>query len=183
MLEFIEVTAPPFIGNFGKVGSVGNIGKFSSVGNVGITAAQTAAEEQRPDETGPLPSRLEAWKIKTAPFQMLLDWNNVEGFSARSIQIGFEYIIEQCLASELDEFVVEDIVPGYTPGADDPAIVLEAEAEIVRIFQEASISHFRNNPEWRLSLRHGAFDIRFYLGKTRPFDRILPEDGFGFDEL
>jgi len=161
MLESIEATASPFIGN---------------ISNVGLTAMNSGAEGRKTDASELQPSRLDIWKIKSAPYQMLLEWCHVGGLSARSIQIGFECIIEQCLAAELDEFVVEDIVPGHTPGVDDPSVVLETEARIVKLFQEASISHFRNNPEFRLSLRNGMFDIRFYVGKTLPCDCIVPED-------
>lgn len=149
---------------------------------IGIPAAHGGVEERKPDTSGLPLCRLEGWKLKSAPYQLLLEWSHVKGLSKRSIQIGFECIIEQCLATEVDEFVVEDIVPGHTPGVDDPSIVLETEAKIVKIFQEASMSHFRKSPVCRLSLRHKAFDIRIYLGRTLPFDRVFPEDGFGLDD-
>ena len=168
MLEFIEATPSPFIGN---------------IGSIGTTVAPRVIEIWKPDATEHLPTRLEIWKVKSTPHQMLLEWSHAKGFSTRSIQIGFECIIEQSLASEVDEFVVEDIVPGYKPGADDPSIVLEAESKIVKLFQEASMTHFRKDPEVRLALRNGMFDIRFYLGKTLPFDHIVPEDYFGLDEF
>ena len=114
------------------------------------------------------PPKAENWNITRTRHELRVDWNEVKASSRMQNKIGFEQIIVLCQATGRGEFIVENIAPDYKVGDGDPAIVMEAQERIVRVFNQVSKAHFSESPEYRLSLRNGAFDLRFYLGRTHP---------------
>ncbi len=118
----------------------------------------------------------EVWKFARTRHELLIDWSRIEANSAHSIRAGFAQVAELCDEAGKDEFVVENIASRYQVGRDDPAMVIEAQDRIVSLFREAIEKQNRKMPEFRLSLRRGSFDIRFYLGRTRPTDFCAPDE-------
>lgn len=117
----------------------------------------------------------ENWKIMRTRHELFFDWAPISALSEQSLRSGFSHVIGLCGLAEKDEVVVENIAPSYRVGRDDPAIVIAAQERIASVFRDAIAMHNRDMPEYRLSLRRGSFDIRFYLGRTRPTDFRVPE--------
>ncbi len=106
--------------------------------------------------------------------ELILDWVPISALSEQSLRTGFSHVIGLCGLADKDEVVVENIAPSYRVGRDDPAIVIVAQERIASVFRDAIAMHNRDMPEYRPSLRRGSFDIRFYLGRTRPTDFRVP---------
>jgi hypothetical protein len=120
----------------------------------------------------------EHWKVTQTRHELLVDWDEIKDSSPQSFDAGFERVMMLFESTGKHEFIVENIVPGYQIGHADPQVVLQAEERIVSIFVQATKARFRDCQVYRLSLRHGAFDLRFYLGRSRPTDYWGPDDGF-----
>ncbi len=147
-------------------------------GGVFLKAIELPSEGRRRGKHKRRPRKVENWKITRTPHALLVDWSEMKDSSPQSTRAGFEQVISLCEATRKDEFVVEDIAPDYKIGDGDPAIVVAAQERIVSIFMQAAVSRFRELPEHRLSLRRGAFDLRFYLGLTRPTDFVGPDEDY-----
>jgi len=147
-------------------------------GGVYLTAAELPSKDRKRGKYKRPPPSVENWKITRTRHELLLDWSEMKDSSRNSTRAGFEQIIALCEAKGKDEFVVEDIAPDYKVGEGDPAIVMEAQERIVWIFMQAATTRFRELPEFRLSIRRGAFDLRFYLGRTRPTDYLGPDEEY-----
>jgi hypothetical protein len=145
-------------------------------GRVFLTAKEPPSEDRKRGKYKRAPQRVENWKIKRTPHALLVDWSEMKDSSRQSTRAGFEQVIALCEATRKDEFVVEDIAPDYKNGDADPAIVIAAQERILSIFMQAAATQFRELPEHRLSLRRGAFDLRFYLGLTRPTNFLGPDE-------
>jgi len=147
-------------------------------GGVFLKSEKLPSEGRRRGKHKLSPRRVENWKITRTPYALLVDWSEMKDSSPQSTRAGFEQVISLCEATGKDEFVVEDIAPDYKIGDGDPAIVVAAQERIVSIFMQAAVSRFRELPEHRLSLRRGAFDLRFYMGLTRPTDFVGPDEDY-----
>lgn len=121
---------------------------------------------------------LENWNIVRTRHELLVDWNDIKDCSDTEARAGFQQIMAFSKEAGVDEFVVENIAPGYKVGVDDPAIVLEVQASIASIFMNAVAKYVPEWPEYRLTRRREVFDIRFYLGQTRPIDCHVPDDDY-----
>jgi len=122
------------------------------------------------------PAVIENWKVTRTRYEILVNWSDIKDSSRRSTKAGFEQIIALCKAAQKDEFVVEDIAPGFVPGSGDPKPAMAAQERIVGIFMQAAKPRFRRPPEHRLSLRRGVMDLRFYVGRTLPTDIFISPD-------
>jgi hypothetical protein len=134
-----------------------------------------APKRRTPKTEARMPSS-ENWQLERTRHEILVDWSKIRDASPDTIRNGFAQAIRHCKSLSKDEFVVENIVPDHTVGQDDPAKVIAAQTQIAALFREAARAENRSMPEYRLSLRRGAFDVRFYLGRTRPTDHKAPEE-------
>lgn len=147
-------------------------------GGVLLSAAELSSKDRKRGNYKRPPQMVENWTITRTSHELLVDWSEMKDSSRQSIRAGFEQIIALCKSTGKDEFVVEDIAPDYKVGSGDPAIVMLAQERIVSMFMQSATNHFRELPEYRLSLRRGAFDLRFYLGRTRPTDYLAPDEEY-----
>lgn len=154
-----------------------NFTKMPLHGGVYLTAAElTSKKDRKRDKYKRPPQKVQNWKVTRTRHELLVDCSEMRDSSRQSTRAGLEQIMALCKIAGKDEFVIEDIAPDYKVGSSDPTIVLEAQERIVSIFMQAATAHFRELPEYRLSLRRGAFDLRFYLGRTRPTDSLSPDE-------
>ena len=146
-------------------------------GGVYLSAAELPSKKDRKrDKYKRPPQKIQNWKLTRTRHELLVDWSEMRDSSRQSTRAGLEKIMALCKTAGKDEFVIENIVPDYKVGSSDPMIVLDAQERIVSIFMQAATARFRELPEYRLSLRRGTFDLRFYLGRTRPTDCPGPDE-------
>jgi hypothetical protein len=162
-----------------------NMPSFTRVplhGGSDVTATEPPSNNSKRDRHAPQlryrrrPQTVENWTITRTLHALLVDWSEMKDASRQSTQAGFKRIIALCKASQKDEFVIENIAPDYVVGSGDPTIVIEAQERIVWMFMQAATTYYRELPEYRLSLRRGAFDLRFYVGRTRPTDYLAADE-------
>ncbi len=75
-----------------------------------------------------------------------------------------------------EELLIENITPWVKVGRTDTSKVPVVQDKIERLIQAACRQIGRASPVCRLDLRHGIFNIRCYLGRTRPSDFVHDED-------
>lgn len=119
---------------------------------------------------------VESLKMGETLSAVSVDWALLRDSSRRVALSFFVRAIKFCQESQKEEFVVANIVPWIRVGRDNPSAVMQAQNDIVAIFMEAIAGRRRDIPEFRLNLRRGEFDVRFYLGKEKPTDCHFDDD-------
>lgn len=114
--------------------------------------------------------------LESTRHEFRVDWNDIQDAVSRSAYAGIDEITTLCIEHGKDEFVVENIAPNYNVGVDDPIILLRIQERIVNAFLELASPLPANRTEYRLSRRRNNFDLRFYVGRTRPTDCKVPDD-------
>ena len=109
-------------------------------------------------------------------YDLTVEWSLLRGFSRQGIMSRFIEGIKLCHQERKDEFVITNIAPFFIVGNDDPSALLEIQDYIVSVFTEAMVWQHRDAPVFRLARRGNEFDVRFYLGRTRPTDGECYDD-------
>jgi len=128
--------------------------------------------------TGPTAAakKKDAYIVSFCRHDIAIEWRDLRDSPRAEKLAEFVKLIALCKKSKIDELVVQNILPTFRVGTDEPALVLGVQDEIVPIAVEAAVWCKSEPPEWRLSLRRGMFDIRFYLGRARPTDYLHWDD-------
>lgn len=138
----------------------------SELGPKKRSRAKTAAAKRKPQQK----------EFEETLYAISIDWAHLRNSSRHCILSSFVQAIKYCKEHKKEEFVVQNIVPWVSVGRDDPSIVVSTQDEIVGILFEAIAWVRRDIPEFRLTLRHGEYDIRFYLGNEQPTDCLHFDD-------
>ncbi len=118
----------------------------------------------------------EDWSVGQTRHELQIDWSTIAELPESNIRAGFTKIAALCDSARKDEFVIENIAPAFVVGRDDASSVMAIQDRIARLLREALDAIGRPVPEYRLSLRRGIFDLRIYLGRTRPTDFTIDDD-------
>ena len=109
-----------------------------------------------------------------------ITWSAVEVHAASLLQDDFEMSVASMIqaidlarAHKREEFLVLNIAPGAMVGSAD---VSEAQQALEEVIQTAFSRTGRAAPELRLSLRGHEYDLRLYLGRTKPTDFRFDHD-------
>lgn len=108
--------------------------------------------------------------------EVLIEWGKLSIFPAQVIREQFTKLIQLCNDTDKDELVIVNIAPSFRVGTHDLDEVLAIQNQIVSTLLGVATSFQRGEPETRLSLRRGEFDIRVYLGATCPRDLDYKEE-------
>jgi hypothetical protein len=76
-------------------------------------------------------------------------------------------------SNDREELLVNDIAPGLDVGSVD---IPEIQQRLENIIAEACARIGQDRPEMRLSLRGNCYDLRCYLGRTKPTDYRFDPD-------
>ena len=75
--------------------------------------------------------------------------------------------IDMAATQDREEFLVIDIAPGEPVGS---AKISEIQGRLEKVISEGFSRVGRQTPETRLSLRGSEYDLRLYIGRSRPTD-------------
>lgn len=103
-----------------------------------------------------------------------LTWSSVEFEGARLADDEFDAAVRQVQeaikagdANDKEELLIANFAPGVPVGSP---VVTDLQLQIEEYLREAATRLGRDVPEMRLSLRGEEYDLRCYLGRSRPTD-------------
>jgi len=107
-------------------------------------------------------------------------WSSVEMDGATLSHDTFDVSVSNAVealkmarSNDREEMLISDIASGYEVGSPDiPAI----QERLERVITEACARIGQDRPEMRLSLRGQSYDLRCYLGRTKPTDYQFKPD-------
>ena len=147
---------------------------MSNMAKINIMALRQGAEpagRRRPRrKTRGVRKPTDAWELRRTLYEILIGWSEIRDVPRSEIRQCLSRMISLCTETGKDEVVIENIVPSFKVGRDDPGQILSVQDEIVALFSEAMMGADGELPEFRLGLRRGEFEVRFYMGRTRPTD-------------
>ena len=114
-------------------------------------------------------------KPANRPFR--LTWSSVEfdgsSIGAEMYDLAVRSIAEAmkaALSNDKDELLITNMAPGAEVGS---AAVADFQDHVEALVEEAAARIGHDAPEMRLSLRGDQYDLRCYMGRTKPTDYVF----------
>lgn len=101
---------------------------------------------------------------------IVVEWSWLSRLPIRVMRSELTRIIKLCANAQKDELVILNIAPSVRREGGDINEVLSIQAKIVSTVLNVTAAFRQSPPEIRLSSRRDEFDVRIYLGATRPCD-------------
>jgi hypothetical protein len=102
--------------------------------------------------------------------EVQIEWSQFAGFPTELICEQLTKLCQLCNDARKDELVILNIAPSFRVGTDNFGDILTIQDDIASTLLLVTAPFQPVQPEIRLSLRRGEFDMRVYLGTTCPRD-------------
>ena len=107
---------------------------------------------------------------------IVVEWRWLSILPVQIMRSELTRLINLCADTHKDELVILNIAPSSHSRVDGIDEVLTVQAQIVSTILNVTASFRQNPPEIRLSRRREEFDLRIYLGSTRPCDLLYKDE-------